>query len=252
MKKNMILALVALSVAQVAQARIDNKTKPILLVHGWSATQSGYDCNKYFAETISALKAQGYSHVSTVSYYSNSKNCSINLQNFDSKITNDSSFKVIGASLSRYINQTYTSTGQVVDLAGHSMGGLIIRSAIQGALEQQVGFAPIMIEDALTIATPHTGTSSANYCWSTQCRAMLASSAELKWLASNGNPQSLIATDWTVMGSTSDSLVKINSALAMNVDANHKATYSGLSHLGILKDTAVNARAGEALLLGSQ
>lgn len=252
MKKILLLAVLALSMTQGSHARTDDKTKPVLLVHGWSATQTGYDCGSYFASTISALKAQGFSNISTIGYYSKDKNCTINLQTFDSTLTNDSPWKTIGAAFSRYIQQTYTSTGQVVDLAGHSMGGLIIRGAIQGAAEKQAGFAPIMVEDALTISTPHGGTNSSSFCWSTQCRAMAKTNADIKWLATNGNPQSLTATDWTVIGSKSDEIVSISSALAMTLDANHTVTYTGPSHLGILKDAPANARAGEALQLGSK
>ncbi len=244
----MLLPLLALMLATASYARTDDTHKPVLLIHGWSPTQTGYDCNSYFANTISTLKAQGFSKIVTVGYYSNDKNCSFNLRQFDTSLTNDSSFKAIGAALSRYIQQHYTSTGQVVDLAGHSMGGLIMRAALQGASEKLTSFAPIMVEDAVTISTPHAGTGSASWCWATQCRAMAKNSTDLQWLAKNGNPQSLLPTDWTVIGSTSDELVTISSALSMSVDANHKQTYSGLSHLGILKDAPSNARVAAGLV----
>lgn len=256
MKTTMMLTAIAaigLTLSTSSFARTDDKTKPVLLVHGWSVTQSGYDCSNYFSDIISALKTQGFSGpFVTVGYYKGDTNCTVNLQQTDSSLTDNSPWKSIAAVFSRYVNQTYTSTGQVIDVLGHSMGGLIIRGAVQGSAEQQAGFAPMMIEDAATIATPHAGTSSTLFCSSTQCAAMARNHPDIAWLAKNGNPQSLIATDWTVTGSSTDEVVGLSSALNMNLDSLHKQSFTGLSHFGQLSNSKSVNRALAALVWANQ
>ncbi len=256
MKTTMIAVAIAaecLMISSSGFARTDNNIKPVLLVHGLSVNQSGYNCASYFKEVINTLKSQGFSGpIVTVGYYKGDSNCSVNLQQTDSSLTDNSSWKNIAASFSRYVNQTYTSTGQVVDALGHSMGGLIIRGAIQGGYEQQAGFAPTMIEDAVTIATPHAGTNSSIYCLNTQCSTMARNNSDITWLNKNGAPQSLVATDWTVTGSSTDEVVALSSALNMSVDSNHKQSFWGMGHFSQLSNTKSVNRAVDALVSGSK
>lgn len=252
-RAGLLTAVLTLSLAStVSQARTDDTSKPVLLVHGYDVAQTGLDCSSYFSGTITKLKAMGYTKIVTVGYYSSDRNCSVNLRSFDSTLSNNSTWKQIGKAFAAYVNQTYTSTGQVVDAIGHSMGGLIIRGAIQGGYEGLAGFQTMMIEDAVTIATPHQGATLAAVCLSAQCRAMQSGSADLKWLATNGNPQSLIPTDWTVTGSSMDGVVSLSSAMGMTLDTAHKAQFAGLTHMGILSNDSANTRAGNAALYGNQ
>ncbi len=248
-KKTLALAILTLCVSATTHARTDDKTKPVILLHGWG---TGYDCGSYFGTIISELKAQGFTGpIVTVGYYKNDSNCTVNLQDMDSSVSDDTPWRALGASFSRYINQTYISTGQVVDILGHSMGGLIMRSAIQGSQEQAAGYAPMMVEDAVTMGTPHVGTNLSSFCGG-QCYAMARTNSDFKWTASNGNPQSLVATDWTVIGSSTDELVAISSALSMDIDSNHSKRYFGLGHLGMLKSSAAVSRAIDGIQYGAQ
>ncbi len=46
----------------------------------------------------------------------------------------------------------------VVDVVGHSMGGLIVRGAVYGSSASQAGFSqPLMVEEAVMLAAPHDG-----------------------------------------------------------------------------------------------
>jgi hypothetical protein len=128
----------------------------------------------------------------------------------------------------------FTTNGQAVDVVGHSMGGLIARYAVAGVANGDPDFPPsLLVEDALTMGTPHDGTGWAWGCGWVECVEMRPGSSFLGWLASNApNPQGTGGTDWTVMGSEDDGIVSASSAVAMG--AGHKVVYywwMGIDHV---------------------
>lgn len=229
-------------------ARTDTRSKPVLFVHGLDAFgTAGNDCNATFGKMISQLRAWGYTGtLATVKYYVGDTNCSTSLDGYGSHSTfyprtdahqsgshdMDGDIRHLAYHLAWMIYSQYSSRGVTVDLVGHSMGGLIIRSALRYTQERNANFPPYLyVEDVLTMGTPHGGSGYAGWCsWSYECTQMNTGSSYLTDLnAYAKNPQGSGGTDWTTMGSYSDGYVSQTSAT--NMDATHKVRY--LSSMGI-------------------
>jgi hypothetical protein len=121
------------------------------------------------------------------------------------------------------------------------MGGLIARYALAGVAGSQPGFPPrLLVEDAVTLGTPHAGTGWAYGCAFAQCHEMRPGSPLMDWLAANArNPQGSGGTDWTAIASEDDGIVSAGSAIAM--PAPHRATYRwymGVDHPDYMLDTS--------------
>lgn len=234
MKTIIIKALLFSALAGSSLSHADslsNKTNPVLLVHGFEIyTVAKTDCTSKFRPMITELKKQGFTGpFVTVTYYKNSTNCDVNLAKTDT-VNKASTWKEIGGALSRHIFDKYSKFGQPIDIVGHSMGGLIIRSAVQGGSEQLKGFSNILIDDAVTVATPHLGSKTANFCIYRQCKSLSPSNPDFGWLKSNLKPSGMSVIDWSVQGSTSDIVVNKKSSMAMDLSNSHKRLFNGLSH----------------------
>lgn len=216
-----------------AGAYTADKSKPVLLIHGYNATSNSTDCGSDFDVMISQMRTEGFTGPFVkVGFYSADTNCTINLHNYGTYGDSDS-WKTIAKAFSKFVSTTYTSQGVAVDVVGYSMGGLIARGAVYGASTGAAGFsAPIDVEDATTLGTPHNGASLSAFCLWGQCATMKQGSTDLNWLNTNGNPQGRFGTDWTVVGSTGDGVVSVSSALYMSLPASNKTTFSGVSHTG--------------------
>lgn len=96
----------------------------------------------------------------------------------------------------------YTSAGESVDVVAHSMGGLVLRYALQQVEARHPDFPPsLRIEDAVTVSTPHGGINSTLngwYCDDFQTSQMDVGSNFLQSLASH--PEGMGGTDWTAIG----------------------------------------------------
>lgn len=241
--------LVAVTATGCEPPRAAAKDRPIIFVHGWSAFGDGNDCNSNFGSLETSLRAAGFTGpMITIGYYDSDRNCDVSLRDWGS-ISNSTSWKDLSKVLSKYIAETYTKKGVSVDLVGHSMGGLIIRGAVQGAQAKESGFSqPLKVEDAVTLAAPHAGAAwySTGCLWG-QCSQLKPGASDIKWLATNGNPQSAIATDWTVFGSNSDDTVPADSALTMSVPDARKVRYASLEHSDYMGNAAAQARTAKAL-----
>lgn len=249
MKKLWLALIPCLAIAAQAQPATQSKDTPVLLVHGFMTYDSAsINCGQLWGPILKELKAQGFTNVKTVTYYKASKNCDVNLAELYSNTGRDNTWKELGRTLSNYIFDHYTKYNQKVDLMGHSMGGLVIRSAVQGGSKYESGFRNILVEDAVTIATPHKGSDFANLCIHRQCKSLQVSHPDFKWLASNPNPQSLMKTNWHLQASNLDSLTTIDSGFAMNVDAQHKKLFKGLSHNAQLSNKASIYHAVQSLV----
>jgi hypothetical protein len=243
-----------------AGARTNNRSKPIIFVHGLDAFfSSGNDCNAWNPMT-SALQSWGSTGTKVkVQYYAYDANCNYsvdhhgshtkhyggtaehdvdnpNSQGFDTRIEH------IAYHLAWMIYDHFSSLGITVDAVGHSMGGLIIRYAIAQSQRNHADFPPYLyVEDVVTLGTPHTGTGWAYGCWwSDQCGQMVPGSSFMNWLASYAsNPQESGGTDWTTVGSDNDDLVSSSSANGM--DATHRVKYlsnMNVEHSDYLVDTS--------------
>lgn len=238
MLKKVITALVMMSLANFANAVETSKARPVLLVHGWSMYGiAKVDCASRFRPIINELKQQGFTGpFLTVTYYQASKNCDINLTKYDTTLSKDSNWKEIGRVLSNYVYNHYSRYGHRVDMLGHSMGGLVVRSAIQGGGEYQKGFSNILVEDAVTVGTPHQGSGIAGVCIHAQCKSLSVTNPDFKWLAKNPKPNGMADVDWSVQGSTLDALVNTKSSMAMALDLSHKKLFHGLTHNNLLSN----------------
>jgi pimeloyl-ACP methyl ester carboxylesterase len=126
--------------------------------------------------------------------------------------------------VAQWLADTYGTTK--IDIVAHSMGGLMVRYLMAMAAERDPHFPMLDVEDIVTMGTPHHGVYRApcDHAGWTQTQQMSWCSSETEWLAEHAqNPQGLMGTDWTTMGSEDDEWVTTGSAGGMA--ALHKVKY---------------------------
>jgi pimeloyl-ACP methyl ester carboxylesterase len=243
-------ALLSLCTSGVAQARTDNRSKPIVYVHGLDAFgTAGSDCNSW-NNMKNTLASWGWTGTAaTIRYYEGDTNCSYAVEHHGSHSkhyggsaehnsagtshTADTQIEHLAYHLAWSIYDHFSVNGTYVDLVGHSMGGLIARYAVAQVQRGHADFPPsLRVEDVVTLGTPHGGSGWASWCWwSDQCNEIEPGSSFQNWLAANAkNPQGTNGTDWTTMGSYDDGLVSEGSAVQMS--STHKVNYLGSMNLG--------------------
>jgi triacylglycerol esterase/lipase EstA (alpha/beta hydrolase family) len=230
-----IATAVTIGAASSAAALVPNKSNTVLFVHGYNPTSNSTDCGGDFDSMISQMRSEGFTgSLIKVGYYSGDVNCNVNLHSYGSYGDSDS-WKKIAAAFSNYVYSQFSSRGITVDVVGYSMGGLVARGAVYGALSGASGFSsPINISDAVTLGTPHNGAAwYSNGCASgTQCSTLAPGSADLNWLNQNGNPQGTQGTTWNTYGSYQDDVVPWDSAIYMSIPISRKIVFSNISHTG--------------------
>ena len=240
-----------------AAARTDDRSKPVLLVHGYNATSNSTNCGANFDTMIAQLRSQGFTGpMVRVGFYSGDVNCDVNLRSYGS-FSDSSSWRQIAKAMSHYVHSQYTSRGVAVDIVGYSMGGLIGRGAVWGAQKAESGFsAPIDVEDVVTLGTPHNGAAwYSSLCLWGQCTSLKPGATDLAWLNQNGNPQGRYGTEFTTIASNGDWVVPTSSALHMSLAASNKVTYCCTPHTGsgnYMRSASVVTRSGNALAYGGQ
>lgn len=240
-----LVAASGLTGCRPAEAR----DRPIILVHGWNALGAGSDCAAGFGALEQSLRAQGFTgDIVTVAFYDSDRNCDVDLADFGS-ISNSTSWRNLSKVFSTFVYETYTSKGITVDAVGHSMGGLIIRGAVLGTSRAESGFSPpIRVEDAVTLAAPHTGAAwYSHLCLWGQCAGLKPGNADLNWLGEVGDPQGLGNTEWTVYGSSNDGVVPLDSALHMGIVESRRVALSGVGHSDYTSNANVQQLVGESL-----
>ncbi len=216
------ITLVSAAPAQAAPARANGQANPVILVHGfnWNANT---DCGTYWAAAKTALLNDGWTGgLTTYGYYSGDTNCGIKYSG-----GTGTSIKTVAKDFATQIYNRYSVRGVKVDVLAHSMGGLVVRSALTETAKGTTGFPPYLyIEDVATLSTPHGGANYATLCYLTtvtQCKEMAGGSSFLTGL--QARPQSAMSTDWTTLSSYDDPVVYGESGSSMN--AQHKIEYSG-------------------------
>ncbi len=238
--------------ATSAAAHTVNRTKVVLLVHGYNPTSNSTDCGSTFDRMIGQLRNEGFSgQMVRVGFYSGDVNCDVNLRSYGS-FSDSSSWKSVSKAFSTYVYNTYTSKGIPVDVVGYSMGGLIARGGVYGAQKAESGFsAPIDVEDVVTLGTPHKGAAwYSNFCFWGQCSSLKPGATDINWVNQNGNPQGRYGTDWTNIGSNGDSVTPADSATSMSIASSAKVIYSSIPHTGsgnYMGNTTSTTRTGTGL-----
>ena len=259
MRRTRIVVLAMLGAATLAvgvpaaAAQTTDRSKPIIYLHGF-VHDGASNCNQW-AQMASTLASLGHTGPdTTLAYYTGDVNCSHALDHHgrhdlhhpsghrDGSHTQATSIRHLGYHLAWLIYDHFTVNGQPVDIVAHSMGGLAVRYALAQTQRGHPDFPPrLLVDDIVTLGTPHAGTTWARTCSSTtQCAEMVPGSSLLQWLADNGeNPQGAGGSDWTTVGSYCDAIVSANSAVAMA--AAHQVQYlpgMRIEHSDYYKDTS--------------
>ncbi|MEV6963762.1 hypothetical protein AB0M47_01520 [Hamadaea sp. NPDC051192] len=222
--------------AQAGPPRGDTKDNPIIFVHGFAAS-GGYDCTSQWSSVGAHLRANGWTgELMTFGYYGGDTRCS-----FPNDGNRNTSIHTVAHQLADVIYDNYSSKGRKVDVVAHSMGGLVIRSALLNVQRGTPGWPPYLyVEDVVTLASPHDGARDAGFCalLYLQCRQMYPGSGffgELEVLGTGSGgrpvlPVSAMGTDWTVTSSFEDDITLESSGV--NVDADHRLQYNAAECTG--------------------
>jgi putative serine esterase DUF676 len=247
-----------LLLAPAAPARTDNRTKPIIFVHGLDAFgEAGVDCASTWNTMSNRLAGWGWSGTkATFKYYGGDTNCSYALDHHGSHSVHyprtdahtssgshdmDGDIRHLGYHLAWTIYDHFSSAGITVDAVGHSMGGLILRYALHRVQASDPDFPPYLyVEDVNTLGTPHLGSGWASGCtWSYECVQMENGSSFINYLSSNApNPQATGGTDWTATGSYDDGIVAEGSAVGMSAAHKVKYIWPSIGHSDYMNDTS--------------
>lgn len=226
--------------------RTDDRSKPVLLVHG----RDNYDMGGY-TNLVNYYKSVGFTTVKRVGYYGGECNVELRAESHGSHSSwyggsgeHSSKTGCIGGAtqvhdldtdimhmsyhLAWLIYDTYGAGGVTIDALGHSMGGLMIRYAIIHSGTGGVWPPKLRVEDAVTFGTPHGGLGT-TWChlstWA-DVRQMCSDNTFISdmQVGAQRNPQGNGGTDWTAIGSDCDSWVAWN--LATQGDFAHKVVFT--------------------------
>jgi len=207
MKRALMLAVAALGFAPaVAQAHTDDLAKPILFVSGPDVL----NCTQYGPMKAAFDKYSTSAKGTPVKLAATMTTVGVNgSDGCDGTLPSGSAASIdqLGDQLATWISGRYDT--KTIDVVAFGQAGLVLRSALAQRPK-------LHIEDAVTIGTPHAGS------------------------ALHRNPQGAGGTDWSVIGSASDSVVP--GASAVDMDAAHRTLYGRFTHEQLLTDSAPNKR----------
>lgn len=227
-----MIAGVSLATTTPAEAKAplrgNTKNNPVIFVHGFSA-EGKHDCASTWRNARQHFRNKGWTgSLVTFGYYGANTNCT-----FQYDGNRNTNIHEVGRKLAWYIYNHYTSKGKKVDVVAHSMGGLVIRSALLNVQLNKRGWpGRLYVEDVITLATPHQGSNMGKWCdfW-LQCRQLIPYSKffhEVKALGTGRGglaklPGADMGARWTVMSGFQDDTVGEGSGV--NVDAHHRIQY---------------------------
>jgi hypothetical protein len=233
--------------------RRDGLNKPVIFIHGYSDDGHGYDCNaQYWSAAISDYRSDGnpaffsgtLGKPLSYGYYNTDRNCDLWSPSPGDR---EKPIWTLGRELATVLYNRFSRYGDSVDVAAHSMGGLIIRAALTGLQKGEPGFPPYLyVEDVSTLSTPHQGAALGGMCrvliGTTQCKDMGGLSYLLQEQLYD-NPQASGGTDWTLIGFDDDFVVPAWSAVGFRpaMTAQHKIVYPDgqlSGHMGVISRTS--------------
>jgi hypothetical protein len=225
--------------------RSDNRKKPIVFIHGL-ARDSSNDCASTWNDMKAKVRDWGHTGAfTTIAYYRGDTNCSHWLGHHgrhsrhyasghdgNGGHTADTDIRHLGYHLAWTIWNHHSRHGRRVDVVAHSMGGLIIRYALAQVQRGHDRFPQrLLVEDVVTMGTPHGGARWYAVCTLVQCGQMRAGSDFLVWLESNAwEPDGRGGTDWSTFGSDDDNWVAADRAAGTARDRDPKHDYIGSCH----------------------
>jgi pimeloyl-ACP methyl ester carboxylesterase len=223
-----------------AQATQAGQETQILLVHGYGSSSQGKDCNgdtwKNALAYYQAAAGRERSSMSTVGYYEGdrpaehhgaSSGCDVVVG--DGEATNDRPIQDLARDLAAYIDDTYTGSGQPVNIVAHSMGGLITRVAMLGSAQGWDGFPSTLdVDNVVTLSTPHQGVADPSAHGDRQWEQMTPNSGFMTRLHQDGSGLGddwADGTDWSLVGSFEDTTVRHDSGIDKGGFADQKYGY---------------------------
>jgi hypothetical protein len=264
-------------------------TQSIVFVHGFrfvygpisKGATDGFDCTAYWGRIPGALSTLGWQgDFRYVKYYiGDSKHSngaaegrySADLHDplYASTCTgysagadgsNDESLDRLSCLFAQYLNYNFGQSNSDVAIIAHSMGGIIVRNALarvqtdggQGNFPTSVG----QVTDVITLNTPHTGVQVSDTglaCGGCQqVQDLVDAGAVMTYLRIQGRnlQASSVNTDWTVIGSTCDTIVgnaemgNTGDENAIDMNARHAIMYVApcYDHTSGLSDSDVTSR----------
>ncbi len=226
------MAMAAWGLIPGTAAALDNR-RPLVLVHGFEGS-SASNCTKKWGDLMTQYRSFGYKGpFLPVQYYAGDTACKplsqygamlpVRIANGDV----NTPIEGLAYKWAWFIYNNFSSHGQPVNVLAHSMGGLIVRYAIDAVQKHKTGFPPFIVAPSVvTFGTPHNGVSQYWVgCYlvtfpnpSKQCKEMNKSSNFIEYLRANAqNPQGAYGTWWSVAGSEEDKTVFASSAVHMSV-----------------------------------
>lgn len=218
------LASTALAATPSPAAADSLRTSPLLIVHGFSLT-NGINCrdDATMRTWTQGMRNRGWTDVRTVAWYSGDTNCTLGVDGVGNN-TNFTSLTTIAKEFAWMVHGQFTVRGVAVAISAHSMGGLVVRRALDGVMNREAGFPPgMLVNDVVTAGSPHIGTPMANLCLSaipsTICLEAALGSPFFLTLDENPQGRNAVgttrATEWSLIGSDCDEIVPGFSAVSM-------------------------------------
>jgi hypothetical protein len=247
------------AVSEASPPHSPDRSKPVVLIHGLDMRGPVFrdDCNKSWGKVIAFLRRRGWTNtIYPIHYYHQDIPCDdkpglgpiangyiahhgshaahYSSGHRDGSHTAETSIRHLAYHFAWFLHDHFSSKNIRVEIVAHSMGGLISRYAINAVQRHFPGFpSKLLVEDIVTLGTPHSGSPIAALCGWLECEEMFDHSATslLTYLKDYAqNPQGAGGTQWSVIGSTRDLEVPSGSATAMNVP--NKAKYQSSAGIG--------------------
>jgi pimeloyl-ACP methyl ester carboxylesterase len=247
MLAGLLIAGSAAALVPAAHARTDTRNRVVYFVHGWSRG-SNADCAMWNTMRRRFREWGGRGAQRTVGYYVRDRGCNTRISSSGShsehfgvspadahrgaEHTNNARIEHLAYHLAWHIYDHYSSKNKPVDVVAHSMGGLVIRYALAQVQAGHRDFPrKLLVEDVVTLGTPHGGARGVLPTGSTEVAQMAPGSELLKALELIGwEPDGSGDTDWLTMGSDDDAVVAADRAAATDRDRNPVSRYMGSSH----------------------
>lgn len=213
-------------------SRSDNQSKPVLLLHGFNIAGNSDATTWNYARAY--LTSVGFTGpIQSVAYYG----CDAGFD-LDSSMygphdgsggdscgfgghSTDTGIQHLAQHFAWMVHDLYAVNWQCVDVLAHSMGGLVLRLALDGVERGVTGFPPEMcVEDAVTMGTPHAGAGlGGSFCAGllgyVQCQQMTSPDFLNSIAQQAPRPMGSHVTDWTTIGSVADGIITWDSAKQM-------------------------------------